>query len=313
MGELTPYFQGGGVTLYLGDALDVARRLPGGSVDCIATSPPYYCHRDYGCPGQYGLESTPAEYVATLRAVFAELFRVLADEGTLWLSLGDTYVRKRDAARWGIPAKNMLGLPWRVAFALQDDGWVLRNAVIWHKTRLMPESIKDRLSNRYEHVFMFCKSVWWEGTRVAARRRVPAQYWFDLDAVRVPHKDAGQVRAREGRAQPGSTARAGFGYPAGTAQRLRREQMYHPGGANPGDVWELPTGNAAAHVAVFPIELPARAVAAGCRPGGVVLDPFSGSGTTGAAAVRGGRRYVGVDINSEFHELALRTWLSPDC
>ena len=301
------------MTLHLGDALDVARLLPSSSVDCIVTSPPYFAQRDYDCAGQYGLEGTPAEYVEKLRAVFAELFRVLADDGTLWLCLGDTYVTARMSRVWGLPAKNLLGLPWRLAFALQDDGWVLRNANIWHKTRLMPEAVKDRLANRYEHVFLFCKSVWWCGKRVPGdRRRVPAAYWFDLDAVREPHKDVGRVRAGAGRAEPGSTARAGWGYPDGRGpQRMRKSQMYHPGGRNPGDVWAMPTGvSVGDHVAVFPAELPARCVAAGCRPGGVVLDPFSGSGTTGGAAVRSGRRYVGVDVSAAFHDLALRTWLA---
>ena len=164
------------VTLHHGDALDVARTLPDAAADCIVTSPPYFGLRDYGIKGQYGLESSPAEYVETMRRLFAELRRVLADDGTLWLNLGDSYSAgghggnrggnlrsphdRIPGARVSVPGykpKNLLGVPWRVAFALQDDGWILRNAVVWNKPNAMPERVTDRLSGRYEFVFMFSK------------------------------------------------------------------------------------------------------------------------------------------------------------
>lgn len=301
------HYQDDQVTLHHGDALDVARELPAGAADCIVTSPPYFGLRDYGEPGQYGLEATPAEYVETMRALFAELRRVLADDGTLWLNLGDSYAgswgnqghksdrddlnaaRRRCGAytatthtgsiRPGMPAaKNLMGVPWRVAFALQDDGWILRNAIIWHKPNAMPSSVTDRLSGRYEHVFMFSESP---------------RYWFDLDAVRVEYG---------GDRDPSRRARSGAVNKVNSVATAWQEDR----GRNPGDVWEIPTQPfPGAHFAVFPVALPQRCILAGCKPGGTVLDPFNGSGTTGLAAQRTGRRYIGIDLNREYLDLTL--------
>lgn len=300
-----PYYRDEQVTLLLGDALEVLRTLPDASVDCIVTSPPYYGLRDYGTPGQYGLEDTPAAYVDQLRTVFAEARRVLADDGTLWLNLGDSYAcppkgseSKTDGlagrsnhgttpagsggkSGGGLAAKQLLGIPWRVAFALQDDGWILRNEIIWAKPNAMPESVTDRLSGRHEHLFMFSRSP---------------RYRFDLDAIREPHT-APERRAgsRAFRARDLNHRRTATGAYAGPDAR----------GRNPGDVWEIATRPyPAAHFAVFPIDIPLRCIKAGCRPSGVVADPFSGSGTTGAAARQLGRKYVGIDLNAEYHDLA---------
>jgi DNA modification methylase len=310
------YYTDDQVTLHHGDALDVAKELPAAAVDCIVTSPPYFGLRDYGTEGQYGLESSPAEYVETMRALFNELRRVLADDGTLWLNIGDSYAVNgvlsynntpnanrdgtSDAAaksikagierqpikrQDGIPDKNLLGIPWRVAFALQDDGWILRNAIIWNKPNAMPESVTDRLSGRYEHVFMFSKS---------------RRYWFDLDPIREPHAQATLTRDKRARGEycaPGQTPNRGSSVSPIT-------------GANPGDVWSINTQPfSAAHFAVMPVQLAQRCILAGCKPGGVVLDPFSGSGTTGLAAQRTGRRYIGIDLNAEYLELSLNTRL----
>lgn len=300
------YYRDEQVTLLLGDALTTLRTLPTASVDCIVTSPPYYGLRDYGTPGQYGLEASPAEYVETMRALFAEARRVLADDGTLWLNLGDSYAsggRTTYDTRGGntrangyaaqrapseLPGKNLLGIPWRTAFALQDDGWILRNEIIWHKTNAMPESIKDRLSTRHEHLFLFAKA---------------SRYSFDLDAIREPHTMRPQRRPR------GHKERQKLGVlPAQTWSTSERDEPGvdgHPLGRNPGDVWSIPTRPyTAAHFAVFPIDLPIRCIKAGCRPGGTVLDPFSGSGTTGAAARQLGRKYIGIDLNPAYHDLA---------
>ena len=343
------------VTLHQGDALDVLATMPDASVNCVVTSPPYYGLRDYGVTGQYGLEESPALYVETMRAVFAEVRRVLAADGTLWLNLGDSYSgswgnqgRKEDrgtqrpinggmiqpvhdgrygdpgASRTGVikpgapPAKNLLGVPWRVAFALQDDGWILRNAIVWDKPNAMPESVTDRLSTTYELVFLLAKSP---------------RYWFDLDPIREPlaypecadgtrvfggkaKGMAGGVGAAERRrghhawgrpeaTPPGNNPQTNFG-PTGS-----RNGKSHPTGRNPGDVWTMPTQPfPAAHFAVMPPALAERCVLAGCKPGGVVLDPFCGSGTTGMVAGRLGRRFVGIDLNAAYLDLALRTRLA---
>jgi DNA modification methylase len=185
----------------------------------------------------------------------------------------------------GIPEKNLLGIPWRVAFALQDDGWILRNDIVWHKPNAMPESVTDRLSGRYEHVFLFSKS---------------RRYWFDLDPIReVP---------TERKVQPSDFTKAAEPWGKGTGLALHTgTRLPHDAGRNPGDVWAIPTQPfSAAHFAVMPVVLAQRCILAGCKPGGTVLDPFSGSGTTGLAAQRTGRKYVGIDLNPDYHDLALK-------
>jgi DNA modification methylase len=298
---MSAYYQDDTVTLLLGDALDQLRTLPDGSADCIVTSPPYYGLRDYGTEGQYGLESTPAEYVETMRALFAEARRVLADDGTLWLNLGDSYTHSGSGAQGEtgdradrtftaehmpgcrvLPNKNLLGIPWRTAFALQDDGWILRNEIIWHKSNALPESVKDRLSSRHEHLFMFTKQP---------------RYWFDLDPIREPITHPTPTRTT------GVFQKTGDAVHNPPHKGLQRDG--NPKGRNPGDVWSITTKPyPAAHFAVFPIDLPIRCIKAGCKPGGTVLDPFSGSGTTGAAARQLGRKYIGIDLNPAYHELA---------
>lgn len=303
----TPYYADEQVTLYHGDSLSVLRVMPDQSVDCCVTSPPYFGLRDYGVEGQYGLEASPAEYVETMRALFAEVRRVLADDGTLWLNIGDSYAqsgsqRNRNGVggslagpsptggeqygftrqQYGVPAKNLLGIPWRTTFALQDDGWILRNDIIWSKPNAMPESVTDRLSTRHEHLFMFSKSP---------------RYWFDLDPIREPHVSD---PSREGaNALRGQKAMRPVGPNSGA---------YSEGGRNPGDVWTVATQPfSEAHFAVMPPSLAERCVVAGCKPGGTVLDPFSGSGTTGLAANKHGRKYVGIDLSSDYLDLSLRT------
>lgn len=264
--SLEPYYSDDTVTLLLGDALDVLRTLPDASVDCIVTSPPYYSLRDYGTEGQYGLEPTPAGYVETMRIVFAEARRVLVDDGTLWLNLGDSYysakgrphgqdskqaarrgfLRPLDAPGLGFPRKSLLMIPARVAIALQDDEWTLRSEITWRRTTAVPEpTALDRPWRTTERLYLFSRGP---------------RYWFDRTPL-----------------------------------------------AGAEDVWVIEpdrgrdSGN---HAAPFPIELPMRCIQAGCKPGGTVLDPFSGSGTTGAAARHLDRRYVGIDLNPAYHELA---------
>lgn len=288
---------------------------------------------------QYGLEATPEDYVNTLRAVFTQLRRVLVDTGTVWLNLGDSYSAApprqradipsatttagpfresvRDANRTrAVPRKNLRGMPWRVAFALQADGWILRNAIIWHKPNAMPESVHDRLSTRYEMLFLF-----------TAQQR----YWFDLDAIREPltrpealsegiviggsnkgrHAGIDSTTRRRGNTAYGkySTTHPFPAQPPGAAMRPTgiRHNAGHPAGKNPGDVWSIPTRPLRqAHFAAFPIDIPLRCIAAGCPPSGTVLDPFSGAATTALAARQLHRSYIGIDLNPEFHAIGLR-------
>lgn len=282
---------------------------------------PEHLHR-YFRPAEIGAEKSPAEYVAALVAVMAEVRRVLADDGTLWLSLGDSYSggggggggkhatiggftsnrNSRDHyERVGLGPKNLLGIPWRVAFALQDAGWILRNDVIWAKPNGMPESVTDRLSTKHEHLFLLTKS---------------RRYWFDLDPVReqvtTVRPDA-LLWSRDEQGVPGQKPQHRPGRAGGSNLKVtgHRHAAQNDRGRNPGDVWTIPTQPfTEAHFAAFPVEIPRRAIAAGCKPGGVVLDPFSGSGTTGLAAAELGRRYVGIDLNRDYLELSLRTRLS---
>ena len=342
-----PYWTDGTCTLLLGDALDVLRGLPDGSADCVVTSPPYYGLRDYGTEGQIGLEASPAEYVERLRGVFAEVRRVLADDGTLWLIIGDSYYSgkgsptqpdaKNEGRRgwvrpvdkcgqdWAKP-KDLLGIPWRVASALQDDGWYWRNVIPWHKPNAMPENVTDRLSNRWEPILLLSKS---------------RRYHFDLDALREPllHPDAldqeivfGGRNGGEGKvgasARRGGLNRSVYGRSGNIPPGKDRPKNGGPGphhdsaherGRNPGDFWEIEfdqfdewwsiatTPYPAAHFAVYPVQLPIRCIRT-TRPGATILDPFSGSGTTGEACRRLGRTYVGIDLNPAYHDLAIRRY-----
>jgi DNA modification methylase len=323
-GDVNLHYSDDSITLWRGDALDVLSTLPAESVNCVVTSPPYYGLRDYGEPGQYGLEATPAEYVEQMRQVFAEVRRVLAVDGTLWLNLGDTYsagkVGRTDAGRdiggrggntlgsgnpghgvavsRGSTPKNLLGIPWRVAFALQGDGWILRNHIVWHKPNAMPESVTDRLSGRHESLFLFARAP---------------RYWFDLDPIREPFDFPDYA----GAAAPAPIADDPTPYPVDNPQRgrartgQRRKFVGAGSGRNPGDVWSVATQPfTAAHFAVMPPALAERCILAGCRPGGTVLDPFAGSGTTGMVALRSGRRFVAIDLSAKYLDLALKTRLA---
>ena len=286
---------------------------------------------------QYGLEATPEDYITSLRAVFTHLYRVLADTGTVWLNLGDCYstppprhstdprqantlnnhttaARQRESVPTPradrpqtLPRKNLLGMPWRVALALQQDRWILRNAIVWHKPNAMPESVRDRLSTRYEMLFLLVKQP---------------HYWFDLDPIReslthpkapdaahkTPHTTTGTTTRQHTASTCGKYTTTAFGRGLhGSARRPgHKHTAAHPRGRNPGDMWSISTRPLrAAHFATFPIDIPLRAITAGCPPGGTVLDPFSGAGTTGLAAHHLDRTYVGIDLNPAFHDIAL--------
>ncbi len=316
-----PFFDDDLVRLYHGHAAEVLAGLASSSVGCIVTSPPYFGLRDYGAAEQIGAEPTPELYVTALARVFHEAQRVLKGSGTLWLVMGDSYssgrraasnlaswasvngrggahrVREAQRGRHGaadLPPKNLMGMPWRVAFAIQDDGCILRNEILWVKPNPMPESVKDRFSCTHESIFVFSKS---------------RRYWFDLDALRIPHLMRPQRRPS---GRPADVTPR-LGQPRQSGSTSARDEVGvdgNPAGRNPGDVWTIPTTPfPAAHFAVFPPEIPRRAIRAGCRPGHTVLDMFSGSGTTGLAAAELGHRYVGIDINADYLELSLRTRL----
>jgi DNA modification methylase len=288
-----------------GDALDVLRQMPDGCVQTCITSPPYYGLRDYGHAGQIGLEPTPAGYVARLVAVFEEVRRVLRDDGTLWLNLGDSYnsaasnqngrglddkvrggnrERGRNSAIWdGAKVKDLLGIPWRVAFALQDAGWTLRQDIIWAKPNPMPESVRDRCTKAHEYLFLLSKS---------------ARYFFDAEAIREPAKCSARPESSrwkdEGSKLSGTmSTKTGLGF-------NKPED-----GANKRSVWTVtPDPYPGAHFAVMPPELVRPCVLAGSKVGGIVLDPFAGSGTTLAVAVEEKRLAVGVELNPAYLALA---------
>ena len=272
----------------LGDVRELSRGLPAGSAHCIVTSPPYYGHRAYsaaGDPRELGREKTPQDYVDALVGCLGEAGRLLRDDGTLWLNLGDTYRQGR-----------LLGIPWRVALALQDAGWHLRADIIWHKPNAMPSSVRTRPTTDHEYLFLLSKS---------------ASYHYDADAIREPHVTfTEQSRMRGGRGHFGKragTPERGKNQGNGNLHDARWDEYFHPAGRNRRTVWSVPLGKfREAHFAVFPEALIEPCVKAGCPPGGVVLDPFMGSGTTAVVCRRLGRHFLGFELIPEYVELARR-------
>ena len=269
--------------IHCGPILEVMPRMPSESVHCIITSPPYYSQRDYCVPGQIGNEKSPVEYVQRLQEAFSQCRRVLKENGTLWLNLGDKYQNGE-----------LLGLPWRVALALKDDGWMLRSDIIWRKPNAMPSSVKNRPTIDHEYIFLLVKSQ---------------SYYYDVDAIREPHVTF----------TPESLMKGGcnhFGKRNGTPENgkndgnsnlhdARWDQAFHPKGRNRRTVWEIPLSKfRGTHFAVFPKKLVELCLLAGCPENGIVLDPFIGSGTTAVVAQRLGRKYVGIDINPEYCAMA---------
>jgi len=291
-----------------GDCRTELKKLPDKSIHCCVTSPPYWGLRDYGVDGQIGLEETPDEYVQQLVEVFREVHRVLRDDGTLWLNLGDTYVptapgtmgdnihiagtleatkRARKIKRRKIPAglkpKDLVGIPWRVAFALQADGWFLRSDIIWHKTNPMPESVKDRPTRAHEYIFLFSKS---------------RRYYYDSKAVMEPCVQSNQRPVAGSLGAFGSAQSRRRGNSRGCEARTMRNRR---------DVWQVATvANKEAHFAQFPPKLIEPCILAGCPEGGIVLDPFAGLSTTGVVALKHRRRFVGIEINPHYAEMSHR-------
>lgn len=317
-------------TIVLGDALAVLRTWPNDSVDVVVTSPPYFMLRNYDAVGQIGLEDNVARFVDRLIEVCEEIYRVLKPTGTFWLNLGDSFSRHSD---YGAPAKSLLLAPERVALALIEREWVLRNKVVWAKPNPMPTSVRDRLSCTHEFVYCFSKA---------------GSYFYDLDAIRVPHKSTrrglttppamSDAVIRTGKYDSADRSWAGplAGKNDGLAKARAEGRAGHRLGKNPGDVWTIPTGGfKGAHFATFPERLITRPILAGCPARtcatcgapwhqsagtptgpsctcrkrtftpGVVLDPFMGAGTTAVAATRLGRDWIGTELNATYRALAL--------
>lgn len=329
------------VTIYTGDCRELLRTLPDESVHCCVTSPPYYGLRDYGVDGQMGLEETPEAFVTGMVGVFREVRRVLRDDGTLWLNMGDSYagggrggnsdaITGRGAnasrlshARWkGLEPKQLIGIPWRVALALQADGWYLRQDIIWSKPNPMPESVRDRCTKSHEYLFLLSKSP---------------RYYFDQDAIaeqlavssvqrlsqpgledqvgsdRVPGKTNGNMKAvarsrRDGFNRDGRSAEHVIPDQTAAQHRSDREPSdYDTAKRNKRSVWTVATQPfSEAHFATFPVALVEPCILAGSPAGGVVLDPFGGAGTTGLTAENLGRDSVLIELNPNYADIAAR-------
>lgn len=285
------------------DVMEGLATLPDESVQCCVTSPPYWGLRDYGVDGQLGLEPTIAEFVEQMAAVFDEVSRVLKPDGTLWLNVGDSYAGAPgggqgkkgwrsdrqftamiDLPKNSLPAKNLCGIPWRLAFALQDQGWILRSDIIWHKPNPMPESVQDRPTKSHEYIFLFSKQ---------------RKYFYDTEASTDPSAYP------EGPRNIGPSKYSAIGVEFSSYANIHkigaRERK------NWRTVWPIcTTPSSASHFAVFPEAIPERCIAAGSKIGDTVLDPFMGSGTTGVVAHRLNREFIGIELNEQyFKEIAV--------
>ena len=333
------------VSILVGDCRDRLRELAPGSVQSCVTSPPYFGLRDYGVDGQIGLELTPDAYVQQVVEVFREVRRVLRDDGTLWLNLGDSYAGSwgaqgrresdSDEASWhgsqiknhpkrarqtglirqaGLKPKDLIGIPWMVAFALRADGWYLRQDIIWSKPNPMPESVQDRCTKAHEYLFMLSKSP---------------SYYYDIDAIlqpiaaasvarlsqnldgqsgseRIPGKTNGAMKAVS-RSSGNLTRKLGSerGCPANTGSNVCGNVPWEGSSRNRRSVWTVATQPfKEAHFATYPPELIEPCILAGCPKGGVVLDPFFGAGTTGLVADRLGRDCIGIELNPAYADIA---------
>ena len=296
--------------ILVGDVLVMLGTLEDASVDCVVTSPPYYGLRNYQVEGQIGLEPTLAEFVATMVKVFGEVARVLKRSGTVWLNLGDSYAGSGKGPSKslnqdhhhlegvhsaivpnGLKPKDLCGVPWRVAFGLQDDGWYLRQEIIWHKPNPMPESVRDRCTKAHESIFLL------------AHPESGGKYYYDADAVRERHKEPWRGRGEHESLTPHS----------GRLDDVNKEQaaftvgvrQYNPLGRNKRSVWTITTKPySQAHFATFPPELPRTCILAGCPEGGTVLDPFAGAGTTLLVANQLQRHAIGIELNPEYAAMA---------
>jgi DNA modification methylase len=322
---MKPYYKFEDTIIYCGDVLKTISAFDSNSINCCVTSPPYWGLRDYGHEDQFGAETFPEEYIENMVKVFREVYRVLRKDGTLWLNLGDSYWNNygggsntmttgnskavKQKGRHNKPKhslfkiKDLVGIPWRVAFALQSDGWYLRQDIIWHKPNAMPESVTDRCTKSHEYIFLLTKSQ---------------RYFYDSVAVKEPLSESSIQRAkrkeslikRTGLGIIGKQVVGGVdnshGY-AGLASGRNGKTGYdiEGGTRNRRSVWSVITKPfKGAHFATFPPDLIEPCILAGCPKDGIVLDPFSGSGTTAMVARNNGRKSIGIEINEEYCEIS---------
>lgn len=324
----------------IGDCIESMRTLQDQSVNTCVTSPPYYGLRDYGMAGQIGLEETPAEFIARLVEVFREVRRVLRDDGTAWVNMGDTYASDskwggstggkhvkalhgdgsigRTRTRTGLPDKNLMGMPWRLAFALQDDGWYLRQDIIWSKPNPMPESTRDRCTKSHEYLFLLSKSPRYyydqdaikEPVAHSSIKRLAQDLEQQFGSDRVPGKSNGPMKAvrskRDSFKRDDSKREQAIpGQSLGTHRPDREESAWPLDTRNKRSVWTVPTqGFKGAHFATFPPDLIRPCILAGAPLGGVVLDPFGGAGTTAVVAMQEGRKSILCELNPEYAAMA---------
>ena len=292
-----------------GNAIEVLKELPDCTADCCITSPPYLGLRDYGVNGQIGLEKSVEAYINRLTDIFKEVRRVLKNDGTLWLNIGDSYVSSNSEYS-NCKRKDLIGVPWLLAFALRNDGWYLRQDIIWEKPNAMPESVKDRCTKSHEYIFLFSKQ---------------SKYYFDYEAIKEPAVGFNNIvpAGSKGTLKPNSrlrkgnsrTFRGGGAYTKGqsfnNSAEITRESHGNnenmTGLRNKRSVWTVATqGYKEAHFATFPEKLIEPCVIAGSREGGIVLDPFVGSGTTAVVAKKFNRDFIGIELNPEYVEMAKR-------
>ncbi|MDH3740293.1 MAG: site-specific DNA-methyltransferase [Hyphomicrobiales bacterium] len=303
--------------------------MPDQSVNCCVTSPPYFGLRDYGVDGQMGLEETPDEYVAGMAEVFREVRRVLRDDGTLWVNLGDSYAsawacnrqnviaagslkkgKRKDRPNRlvnGLKEKDLIGIPWRVAFALQADGWYLRQDIIWSKPNPMPESVTDRCTKAHEYIFMMSKSPRYHFDQEAilepsspnTHARLSQNVQDQIGSGRVPGKTNGTMKAVGRKFDPGKGNKNNPSFDAAMA--------IMPPHRNKRSVWTVTTKPfKEAHFATYPVKLIEPCILAGCPVGGMVLDPFGGAGTTAVVAAKHGRQSMLIELNSDYAEIATK-------
>jgi DNA modification methylase len=308
--------------IYCMDCLDGMRKIDDNTIDCCVTSPPYWGLRDYGNDDQLGLEETPEQYVSNMVQVFAEVRRVLKPEGTLWLNLGDSYamssmrgknsefkgavnqsnvgiVNIKKSIPDGLKPKDLVGIPWRTAFALQADGWWLRQDIIWHKPNPMPESVTDRCTKAHEYIFLLTKS---------------AKYYYDNEAIKEDSVDP--VKSKK-RYEYNFSGRPGLIMPDGKLQQIAPEGKREFNlKRNKRSVWTVTTKPyKEAHFATYPPDLIEPCILAGCPDDGIVLDPFMGSGTTAEVALKHNRHFVGFEIGQKYVDIAnkrIKPWIEQE-